>query len=492
MQSITRLDDGVMVDVNDTWLSTLGFSREEAVGKSAADLKIVVDFSKDKRDAIIDSIRTVKKPEHFDGKLKCKNGEIREFDVSADIVEIGGVEHLLLASADVTEQKLKDEQLSHSLKMEAVGQLTGGLAHDFNNLLAAALGNIELLKSEEADAATVEDRLERTRKAIMSGADLTKRLLAFSRKQQLNPETVNASELVNSTFELLRRTLSRNINIELKTPRNLWPIFIDKNQLENALINLALNSRDAMMAGGNLIIECTNTDVDQEVADSKLGLDPGEYVTISVADTGMGIQQSILDKVIEPFFTTKGVGEGSGLGLSMIYGFVKQSGGYFDIDSEPNVGTTVTMYLPREMKTVVDPAADSADVELPTGNGERILVIEDEPAVREITMVLLDNLGYEPIDGGDGSKISDLLDDNEFDFEFVVSDVILSSEISGPELADIILARKKEMKFLLMTGYAEEDVIKSMDGGLRFPVINKPFTKKELAQKVYSVMHGAN
>lgn len=491
MQSITRLEDGVMVDVNKAWANTLGFTREEAVGKSAKDLDLVVDFDNARRAAIIDEILNTKKPNHFSGKLKCKNGDILEFDVNADILEIGGVKHLLLASTDVTDQKRREEQLSHSLKMESVGQLTGGLAHDFNNLLAAALGNIELLREEDADPLKFKERLESTRKAILSGANLTKRLLAFSRKQSLNPEVIDASKLVNSTFELLRRTLARNILIELDTPKNLWPIFIDANQLENALINLALNSRDAMMAGGTLSIKCANTTVDKVHAEKKLGLKPGDYVTISVTDTGMGIQKSLLRKVVEPFFTTKPIGEGSGLGLSMIYGFVKQSDGYFDIQSQPNEGTTVTLYLSRDLEIRSEMIHDPVAVEMPHGNGETVLVIEDEPDVREITITLLENLGYKTLDGGDGRHIAEILDDSNCQFDFVISDVVLSNEISGPELADQIIARKGITKILLMTGYAEEDVIKTMDGVLKFPVINKPFTKTELAQKVHAVMNDA-
>ena len=395
---------------------------------------------------------------------------------------------------DITEHKNSEDQLRQAQKMEAVGQLSSGIAHDFNNLLLAALGNIELI-DDYADDPKLKDFAGTAKRAILRGAELTKRLLAFSSKQTLIPEPTKIEDLVNGLRVLFRRTLPANINIDWRIPTELWPVTIDQGQLESALLNLALNSRDAMPDGGTLTIACENSIITEAQAKDIRDTKVGEFVAISVMDCGKGIEESLLDKIIDPFFTTKGVGEGSGLGLSMVYGFVRQSGGGIDIESELGIGTKVTLYFHR-----VEMAEDAQEVgltepsETPLGNGETILIIEDEPDVRDITTLQLKHLGYNVIDGGDGKVILDNCDEHSCSFDtpiqLVLSDVVLPNETSGPELIKIVKRCYPDAKVLLMTGYAEMDILRSEDGELIYPILGKPFTKEELAWNISGLLDG--
>ena len=395
--------------------------------------------------------------------------------------------------SDITEEVQREEQLRQSQKMEAIGQLSAGLAHDFNNLLMAALGNIEFVE-EEAEKPSLKDFAATAKKAILRGAELTNRLLAFSRKQELSPEKTDVGTLVNGLRVLINRTLSENIDIKWDVHKGLWPIVIDRGQLESSLLNLVLNSRDAMLAGGTLSIGCRNESIGDEPQFDIPDFKGGDYIAISVEDTGMGIQKSHLEKIIDPFFTTKKIGEGSGLGLSMVYGFVNQSGGYVDIKSEVGTGTTVTLYLPRCMPDdVLTEIPSNKQDQLPMGHGETILVVEDEIDVREITIQQLKNLGYDVIDGGDGKEVLEKCTEEycciEKNIDLVLSDVILSNNVTGIELINIIKICCATDKALLMTGYAENDVINSENGRPYYPVLSKPFTKDELARKISSVLN---
>jgi len=406
----------------------------------------------------------------------------------------GKVTKIMGVTEDITERKGTEDQLRHAQKMEAVGQLSSGFAHDFNNLLMAALGNIEFLEKDLSALPEARDHVENAKKAVLRGAELTKRLLAFSRKQKLDPQRTHVGELVNGLKVMLIRTLPENIEIDWNIPADLWKVVIDQGQLENAVLNLVLNSRDAMTAGGTLTITCANTHISQVQQINLPDLKAGDYTTISVEDTGMGIQKSHLDKIVDPFFTTKGVGEGSGLGLSMVYGFVRQSGGHIEIESEPAVGTKVTLYLPRdETASVTDSPVLLTPNECPTGNGETILVIEDEPDVRDVTIQQLLNLDYKVVDGGDGSRVLETCStDNcvyERNIDLVLSDVVLPNMTSGPELVDTVKKCNPSVKALLVTGYAQKDVIENGDGNLVYPVLGKPFTKAELGRRISEILN---
>ena len=395
---------------------------------------------------------------------------------------------------DITERKATEAQLRQSQKMEAVGQLSSGIAHDFNNLLMAALGNIELLKDELGENPEAEFHATTAINAILRGADLTNRLLAFSRVQALDPERTDVGKLVNGFQVMVRRTMPASINIDWQISPDLWPVLIDQSQLESAILNLVLNSRDAMQAGGTLTIKCENRQISPVHQINKPDLKAGKYVTISISDTGTGINPGHLNKILDPFFTTKGIGEGSGLGLSMVYGFIIQSEGHIDIESDDGEGTNVTLYLkPDETSGEISEAVKPKQVTASLGAGEKILIIEDEEDVRTITIKQLEKLGYQIIDGGDGMMVlEDCADDHcefDVDIDLVLSDVVLPNNTSGPELVELVKKCNSSVKVLLMTGYAENNIIRSADGELVYPVLGKPFTKVELANKVSAALH---
>lgn len=370
-----------------------------------------------------------------------------------------------------------DAELRQAQKMEAVGQLTAGVAHDFNNLLAVIVGNGELLQGRlDAD----DPRLKGIMTAARRAGELTQRLLAFSRKQILNPTPLNANTLIGQTVALVRRTLPANIEVRTGFDEQLWPCVADPVQLENALINLAVNARDAMPAGGELLIATSNTTIDPADAKNHIDVESGDYVMISVRDTGSGIDADDLGRVFEPFFTRKEVSKGSGLGLSMVYGFVKQSGGHVAIDSAPGRGTELRLYLPRATEDVT-PAGIRDSGEAPPARGESVLVVEDDDELRELTVRMLRDLGYEVIDAANAAAALALLRQHGAR-DLLVTDVVLTGDRNGAQLAAECRRLYPDMRILFMSGYTESAVIEF--GKLRADarLLNKPFRRSELAR----------
>ncbi len=389
---------------------------------------------------------------------------------------------------DITDRLEIEQQLRQAQKMEAVGQLTGGVAHDFNNLLAVIIGNLEFLINElpvdderEARAATVMRAAER-------GAELTQRLLAYSRQQPLAPQAVDFNALVSDMMEMLRRTLGETIEVETVLADGLWESCADPGQLEAALLNLAVNARDAMPDGGRLTIETGNIELDELDAPVRSGdVGAGQYVMLAVTDTGSGMPEDVRERAFEPFFTTKEVGKGTGLGLSMIFGFCKQSGGYVTIESAANRGTGVRLYLPRITKAVgarPAPAANGAEAK---GDGETVLVVEDDPDVREVTVTLLKGLGYSVLAAPDGETALELAESTG-PIALLVTDVVLKGELSGRETAEALTARRPELGVLYMSGYTLNSILHHgrLDDGV--VLLQKPFRKTDLATKVSQAM----
>jgi len=394
---------------------------------------------------------------------------------------------------DITEEKRMDDQLRQAQKMEAVGQLTGGIAHDFNNILAGLQGNldligVELLSEENFSAEECARRVDLAKAIVQRGAHLTKHLLAFSRRQTLRPKATDLHELIDNMLDLMRRALGETVLVGFDLGADLWPALIDPHQLENANLNLAINARDAMPDGGALSIYGHNIEVDAGTDPNAFGLKFGDYVAISVHDTGHGIPEDQLNNVFDPFFTTKDVGEGSGLGLSMVYGFVKQSGGYVAIDSSVGVGTKVTLYLPRTAAIESGAGKTPARARPAVGDGERIMVIEDDPDVRDVTTAALMKLGYFIIDGGDGSKALQIGFGQDEKIDLLLTDVVLPHGNSGPELAKALSEKWREMKVLMMTGYAESQIAPAGDGRPQFPLIQKPFQTNDLSRQIRDML----
>ncbi len=424
----------------------------------------------------------------FEHRIVLPSGEIRQVhersrpyhDAAGNLYRERGTVQ------DITERKHVEEQLLQAQKMEVVGQLTGGVAHDFNNLLTVIVGSLEFVRDDENQTSTSRKMIELGIKAAERGAALTHRLLAFSRKQTLMPTAINLNILISGMTDLLRRTMGEKIEIRTKGAADLWACQADQSQLENAFLNLTINARDAMPEGGRLTIETANLTLGEEVSADQADIEPGDYVMLGVSDSGTGIPPEALKHVFEPFFTSKEVGKGSGLGLSMVYGFAKQSGGNATIYSEAGKGTTVKIYLPRS--TAKDNASDSSDDagNIPTAQGERILVVEDNPDVRILAVALLSDLGYEIIEAGSAQAGLDAMT-HAAGIDLLLTDVVLPGALNGPELAAEARRRNPAIKVIFMTGYAEDAFSNRDDSDSQMNLIQKPFGKADLANVIRRV-----
>ena len=412
------------------------------------------------------------------------------FDDDGEVIGFAKVTRDLTERRDAQlELEQSQQALFQSQKMEAVGQLTGGLAHDFNNLLTGITGSLDLMKARLAQGRINE--LERYITAAMGAASraatLTHRLLAFSRRQTLEPKPVNANKLVSGMEELVRRSVGPHVQIETVLAAGLWPCFCDANQLENAILNLCINARDAMPDGGRVTIETANTWVDDKTAADR-EMPPGQYVAICVSDNGVGMPADVIARAFDPFFTTKPTGKGTGLGLSMIYGFARQSNGQVRIYSEVGQGTTVKIYLPRFIgETVTDEDEDQGD-ELPRAEaGETVLVVDDEPTVRMLVGDTLSELGYRGIEAADASSGLKVLE-SDVNIDLLITDVGLPGGMNGKEMADEARKHRPDLKVLFITGYAENAAVTNgrLEPGMH--VLSKPFPIDKLAARIRSII----
>ena len=389
---------------------------------------------------------------------------------------------------DVTESKATRRQLEHAQRMEAVGQLTGGLAHDFNNLLAVVIGNLDLLHDQPELQASSKESVDLALKASLGGATLIRQLLAFSRRQALSPKAFDLNALVTSTRELLSRTLGEHIEVVMRLAPDLWPAMADSTQVESAIANLAINARDAMPNGGRLTLETTNKHLDPPYADTNPDAQPGDYVMLAVSDTGTGIPPEVLNRVFEPFFTTKEQGKGSGLGLSMVYGFAKQSRGHVKIYSEVGHGTTVRLYLPRAGAEKPARAPASAPVATDADRIDAvILVVEDNIDVRRIVCRLLRDFGCTVIEANSGQAALDVLHSGQ-KIDLMFSDVVMPGGISGTELVQAARRLRPGIKTLLTTGFAEASLRNQVQFADAGEIISKPYRRQDLARKIRGVL----
>ena len=391
---------------------------------------------------------------------------------------------------DLTEKRAVEDQLRQAQKMEAVGQLTGGIAHDFNNLLTVINGNIELAErglNNGGDPAKVLRSISNARQGAERAASLTQRLLAFSRRQPLSPKPLHLDRVVEGLSDLLKRALGELIQLETISGPNLWPVEADPNQIESALLNLAVNARDAMADGGTLTIETGNAHLDSGYAAACGDVTPGNYVMVAVSDTGTGMAPLVLSRVFEPFFTTKEIGRGTGLGLSQVYGFVKQSGGHVEVLSEQGRGTTVKIYLPRftgEMEGAQESRDGAHDL---SASGETILVVEDDEAVRAYSVEILQELGYRALEAADGHAALRLIEGDGPAIDLLFTDVVMPG-MSGKELSERMRALKPDIKILYTSGYTRDGFLR--DGKLDPDValLPKPFTPQHLASRLRAIL----
>lgn len=426
--------------------------------------------------------------------IRAKNGRVSSLvGVTSDITERKQAEGQLRRLNETLEQQVEErtsqlrhneEVLRQSQKMEAVGQLTGGIAHDFNNMLTGIIGSLELLRRRLARGRTedLDNLIELGVTSANRAAALTHRLLAFSRRQSLDSKPVELNQLVRSMGELLHRSINESIRLEMHLSDKLWTAEADPNQLESALLNLVINARDAMPEGGLLIVESSNKQLDTSFTNAHENLLPGDYVVLSVSDTGCGMPQSVINRAFDPFFTTKPIGQGTGLGLSMIYGFSKQSHGHVSITSEVGKGTTVELYLPRFKGQQAQDDEPYISTETLARDGETVLIVEDDPAVRALVSEVLSELGYMFVEAGDGAEAVPILESGQR-IDLLISDVGLPG-MNGRQLAEIARQFRPGLKVLFITGYAEHAAVRAgfLDEGMQ--MITKPFAFDHLTAKV--------
>ncbi len=490
---IAVLDSGgVLRKLNPAWTAVLGRSADELDGLRMEGIVHPDDLPA--AEAALLQPRASVLPK-FECRVRHADGSY--CDIDWIVAPEGGVNFLF--GRDITQAKAQarafaqvQEQLHQSQKMESIGQLTGGIAHDFNNMLATVYGSIQLMQRRLKTGQTTDfDKLlERASTSTQRASALTQRLLAFARRQSLDIRRVDVARLIDSMQELFGHTLGSRVSLDVHASDGLWPARIDAGQLENALLNLVINAQHAMPDGGELAVSAENAHLDAAYARSQVEVNPGDYVCLSVRDTGAGMPPSVIARAFEPFFTTKPLGQGTGLGLSMVYGFVKQAGGHVVIESEPGRGTTVRLYLPRErseeaVQALAPPAPVSAPAPLGAG-GETILVVEDEPAVRALIVTVLQDLGYAHLEAADPAAALVLLDSG-VPIDLLVTDVGLPG-MNSRQLAEIACAKRPALKVLFVTGYAEQAAVRNDFLSERMQMIAKPFDIDALAQRVRAIL----
>ncbi|MBN1239188.1 MAG: PAS domain S-box protein [Gammaproteobacteria bacterium] len=471
--------------VNRRMAHMLGYSPDDMLGRSNLDF-----MDDDARQAARrkPSRRLAGLREHYEFGFLHREGTTVWTRIAATPISAqdGGYVGSLLMVADITEPRRLERELRQAHKMEAVGQLTGGIAHDFNNLLTIVIGNLQLLELSVGANESLRSQIEAALGAALRGAELTRRLLAFSRRQLLTPKVICINDLVHELAPLLKRTIGEDVSIGTRLADDLWLTKVDASQLENALVNLALNSRDAMPRGGTLTIETCNATLGDDMVGAAADLRPGDYVLIAVSDDGVGISKEALPKVFDPFFSTKETGKGSGLGLSMVHGFVRQSRGDVSIYSEEGQGTTVKIYLPRAEEAERDAGATSAHLSIVPSGRETILLVEDEPAVRDVGSSVLRALGYNVLEAEAAQDALGVLDSHG-GVDLLFTDIVMPGGMSGTELAREARQRRPDLKVLFTSGYTDAAALEQgLEDGSE--LLTKPYRKHELAQKVRAVL----
>jgi PAS domain S-box-containing protein len=482
-------ESGEVLEWNPQAEVILGWSRQEAMGRPITDLYLPKGY-RPRYLTMNELLRQAGRVEgeRFEIDAVRKDGHKIKVEISMTGVRRRGGNVYSLLVRDITAKLAAEEQMRQSQKMEAIGQLTGGIAHDFNNVLTAITSIISILADGVADKPQLSEATKLIAAAARRGAELTRRLLAFARKQPLEPRETDINALIINAQKLFRPSLGEHIEIDVCLDENAWPALVDPTQLTTALLNLAVNARDAMPKGGKLTLETKNEMLDETYSRAYTEVTPGEYVMVAVSDTGGGIPASIRDKIFDPFFSTKGVGKGTGLGLSMVYGFVKQSGGHINVYSEEGHGTTIRLYLPRAStpEEIVEAAAPS----LIEGGMETILVVEDDALVRKSVTTQIQSLGYQTISVASGAEALAVVERGE-SFDLLFTDVIMPGSINGRELAEEVVKRRPGMKVLFTSGYTEDAIFHHgrLDPGVL--LLAKPYSKAEIARMIRHALTAA-
>ena len=490
---LTPDDKLLFEDVNPAGATLYGLSRDDMVGRGPLDINATAAGQEAGGDIERNARRSLELSRTLRYEVIRQYGSGTRVTINTIIAPVertaGNCGSVLVCKRDLTEQRNAEEALRQSQKMEAIGQLTGGIAHDFNNLLAAVMGSLELMQHriKQGRGSEVDRYIAVAQESAKRAVALTQRLLAFSRRQTLSPALTDVNVLVQSIEELVRRTLGPSVELNIAMTENLWMIQVDKNQLEIALLNLCVNSRDAMPTGGRMTIETANFEVDDCMA-QECELTVGEYVALSISDTGTGMTPEVRSRAFDPFFTTKASGSGTGLGLSMVYGFAKQSGGHVRLYSEVDRGATVRIYLPRATPKI-EPVRNrvpstAAPRSMPGGT---VLVVDDEAMVRMVVLEVLEDLGCASLEAGDGVVALEILR-SQAAVDLLITDVGMPN-MNGRQLADAARALRPDLKVLFVTGYAENAVINHGYLDADMQLMSKPFMMDALGAKIRQMMN---
>jgi PAS domain S-box-containing protein len=475
---------GAVIRVSPSALSILGYRPEEMIGRSAREFLHSDDLDSTREEMRL--ARRGREMRNFECRYVHKKGHVIPMawtGVWSDLEK----QHFFIGR-DMTERVKLETQLRHAEKMEAIGQLTGGVAHDFNNILTVIAGSIDILAGAVAHdpqlaaiAKSVDDAAER-------GAQLTQRMLSFARRQALQARTIDLNEVVQSMAPILQRTLGEHINVSAGRTEGLWPAIADPSQFEDAVLNLAVNARDAMPQGGLLMIETANVHLDEYYAAENVEVAAGDYAAVIVTDSGSGMPREVIERAFDPFFTTKEVGLGTGLGLSMVYGFAKQSHGHVKIYSELGHGTSVRLYLPRASGANAQAADGASQIpEHKSRGNETVLVVEDDPAVRRVAVTILEGLGYRVLQAGDGKSALEIIGRSDA-IDLLFTDLIMPNGMNGIDLLENARALRPRLRALFTSGYSEQ-FLKGRNGAADgVPLLGKPYRRQRLAEAVRDAM----
>jgi len=480
--TITTQADGRYLDVNKAFLQMLGYERKEVIGHSALGLNVWVDpMDRIKMLHSTESSKTIRT------RMRTRGGDIREVSVSAELIELDGLPCVLAITQDVTETQLLEEQFRQAHKMEALGRLAAGVAHDFNNLLCVTIGYSELSLQYLDPTHPLVRNLVEIKKAADRAATLTRRLLGFSRQQILFPRILDLNTVIDSLNQMLLRLIGEDIALVFKPATDLGRIQADLGQIEQVLMNLIVNARDAMPRGGTIIVETANVHLEDSYLDSHFSVPPGRYVMLALSDSGSGMDARIASRIFEPFFTTKAPGQGSGLGLSTVYGIVKQSDGHIWVYSEPGQGTTFKLYFPVRAESA-DPGPQPLQEAEPLNGVERVLVVEDDESLRNMITTLLESVGYHVLAAATAESAVRILQSLEGTLELLVTDILLP-DLNGVELAALFKKSRPDLRVLLMSGYTGAFIehYKTIDPNVK--LLEKPFSRRALLATIYDTLH---
>ena len=481
--------DGRYMFINKVFQTLFNISNEEVKGKTDFEIfpdEIAVAFRTNDLKAIEAGVGI-----EIEEKATQDDGDHHYISVKFPLKKASGETYAVCGiSTDITERKRLEEQVRRSQKMDAVGQMAGGIAHDFNNILAIILGNADLLALQKTNDSSSLKRVKTIHHTALRGAELTRQLLGFSRQKIRQTEIINANQLIGELDELIGRSITPQVEVRHHFADNLWLTKISPGDFQDALLNLIINARDAMTGKGKLNIDTRNTTLDDSFCKKNVGSQPGDYIEVSVSDSGNGISPEFIDKIFEPFFTTKEIGKGTGLGLSMVYGFIKRSGGYIHVYSEIDIGTTFKMYLPREMgEAQDDQQAFRQDTTLAHGT-ETLLVVDDEKDLLEVVQATLSTLGYRVLTASNGQQALEVLAD-EPSIALLFSDVVMPGGINGYELAGLVTNQRPDIKVLLASGYTGKRIAQNDPSRFNANFLNKPYTRMNLSLMIRDIIDEA-